>query len=142
MRIDIPEEKLLVFELTIPIAWGDMDVLGHVNNTVYFRYMETARVDWMRSVGAEPNVNGEGPVIVNTFCNFLQPLVYPGQVLARLYVGKPGRSSFDTYVTMARADAPDDICAAGGATVVWTNMPDQRSAALPQQLRLRLGFTP
>ena len=33
-------ERILVFELDIPIRWGDMDAMGHVNNTVYFRYLE------------------------------------------------------------------------------------------------------
>lgn len=141
MRLEIPEQKALVFELSIPIAWGDMDALGHVNNVMYFRYMESARVEWMRSINAQPNAEGEGPVIVNTFCNFYQAMVYPGQVSARLYVANPGRSSFDTFVTLSHSDAPEVICAAGGATVVWTDLPAQRAAALPQQLRLRLGFS-
>ena len=45
MKIEIPEIKKLVFEMLMPIRWGDMDAMGHVNNTVYFRYMETARVE-------------------------------------------------------------------------------------------------
>ncbi len=51
MRIDIPDQKKLVFEMTIPIRWGDMDAMGHINNAVYFRYMETARIDWFRGIG-------------------------------------------------------------------------------------------
>ncbi len=39
MRFEIPEAKKRIFEMTIPIRWGDMDAMGHVNNTVYFRYM-------------------------------------------------------------------------------------------------------
>lgn len=42
MRIDLPTDKRLVHTMTIPIRWGDMDAMGHVNNTVYFRYMESA----------------------------------------------------------------------------------------------------
>jgi hypothetical protein len=34
------EHKKLTLEMTIPIRWGDMDAMGHVNNTLYFRYME------------------------------------------------------------------------------------------------------
>lgn len=43
MKIEIPEVKKLVFETRFPVRWGDMDAMGHVNNTVYFRYLETAR---------------------------------------------------------------------------------------------------
>jgi acyl-CoA thioester hydrolase len=41
--------KKLVHVTHIPIRWGDMDAYGHVNNTVYFRYMEQARVEWLES---------------------------------------------------------------------------------------------
>lgn len=140
MRLDIPDEKILVHEMVLSIAWGDMDALGHVNNTVYFRYMESVRVAWMHAQGSGPGPD-QGPVIVNTFCNFYRPLVWPGEVRARLYVANPGRSSFETYVTLSRADDPEVLCAAGGATVVWVDRSDQRSTALPQALRLRLGFT-
>ena len=100
MRFDIPEQKKLVHEMPIPIRWGDMDAMGHVNNTLYFRYMEVIRIDWLHRVGGPPDMNGEGFVIVNAFCNFLRQLEYPGEVLARMYVANPGRSSFDTYATL------------------------------------------
>lgn len=135
MRFDIPENKTLAFELRQALEWGDMDAIGHINNTSYFRYMENARVRWMHSVGAEPHAAAEGPVIVNTFCNFLRPLVFPGEVLLKLYVANPGRSSFETFVTMERTDEPGVISAAGGATVVWFDTREQRSAPLPDFLR-------
>ena len=39
MKLEIPEHKKLVFEARIPIRWGDMDAMGHVNNASYFRYL-------------------------------------------------------------------------------------------------------
>ena len=65
MKIELPEHKQLVFEMTIPIRWGDMDAMGHINNAVYFRYMETARIDWLHGIGCQPDPGGEGEVIVN-----------------------------------------------------------------------------
>ena len=50
MRFDIPEQKKLVHQMRIPIRWGDMDAMGHVNNTTYFRYFEIARLDWIFEV--------------------------------------------------------------------------------------------
>jgi hypothetical protein len=81
MRFDLPEHKKLTLEMTIPIRWGDMDAMGHVNNTSYFRYLEIARIEWARSVGCEPDPKGEGIVIVNAFCNFYRQFEYPGDVL-------------------------------------------------------------
>ena len=60
MRIEIPEAKKPVYEMRFPVRWGDMDAMGHVNNTVYFRYLETARIEWMRSVGCNPAPDGQG----------------------------------------------------------------------------------
>ena len=135
MKIEIPEVKKLVFEMQIPIRWGDMDAMNHVNNTSYFRYLETCRIDWMRSIGCQPDPQGEGPVIVNAFCNFYRQLEYPGDVLIKMYASDPGRSTFETWATMARTDQPEIIYAAGGATSIWVNFPAQKAKTLPDWLR-------
>jgi len=138
MRFEIPADKKLVYEMSIPIRWGDMDAMGHVNNTSYFRYFETVRIEWMHSIGAAPNPNGEGPVIVNAFCNFIKQLEFPGTILARHYVANPGRSSFDTFMTLERSDQPGVVYANGGATTVWIDFKAQRSMPLPDWLREQL----
>jgi acyl-CoA thioester hydrolase len=132
MKIEIPEKKKLVFEMIIPIRWGDMDAMNHVNNTTYFRYLETIRIEWMRSIGCQPDPSGEGPVIVNAFCNFYKQLEYPGDVRMKMYVSDPGRSTFESWGTMERTDNPGVVYAAGGATTIWVNFPAQKSAPLPQ----------
>ncbi|MEW6704201.1 MAG: thioesterase family protein [Pseudomonadota bacterium] len=139
MRFELPQDKKLVHEMVIPIRWGDMDAMGHVNNAVYFRYFETIRIEWMHSIGATPNPQGEGPVIVNAFCNFIKQLEFPGDVLAKHYVANPGRSSFDTYITLERTDAPGVVYAEGGAKTVWVDFKAQKSVALPQWLRAVVG---
>ncbi|MCJ0763930.1 acyl-CoA thioesterase [Variovorax terrae] len=138
MKIELPEKKKLVHTMSIPIRWGDMDAMGHVNNTTYFRYLETIRIEWMRSIGCQPDPKGEGPVIVNAFCNFYKQLEYPGDVLMKMYVSDPARSTFESWGTMERADAPGVICAAGGATTIWVNFPAQKSAPLPDWVRAQL----
>ena len=135
MKIDIPEKKKLVYEMRIPIRWGDMDAMGHLNNGSYFRYLETMRIDWMYSIGCVPDPEAEGPVIVNAFCNFYQQLVYPGNVLMRMYTSDPGRTTFETWGTMERAEAPGVVCAAGGATTIWINFPEQKATELPKWMR-------
>ncbi|WAC70865.1 acyl-CoA thioesterase [Roseateles sp. SL47] len=138
MRFEIPQEKKLVHETRIQIRWGDMDAMGHVNNTVYFRYLEMARVEWLERLGGAPSPAGQGPVIVNAFCNFYRQVTYPGELIARHYVSSPGRSSFDTWITLERTDEPGVICAAGGATTVWQDAALQKSVELPTWLREQL----
>jgi len=135
MRFDLPEHKTLTHQTVIPIRWGDMDAMGHVNNTVYFRYMEIVRIEWLHSLGGAPDPKGTGPVIVNAFCNFHRQLEYPGDVLAKHYVANPGRSSFETYITLERTDDPGVICASGGAKTVWVDFPAGKSVPLPEWLR-------
>lgn len=135
MRFDIPEQKKLVFEMDLPIRWGDMDAMGHVNNTTYFRYLETCRIDWLRSIGCQPDQGGEGLVIVNAFCNFYKQLEYPGTLRLKMYVSDPGRTTFESWCTMERTDQPGVIDAAGGATMIWVDFPKQKAIQLPDWLR-------
>ncbi len=135
MRLTLPEQKKLTYEMVIPIRWGDMDLMGHVNNTLYFRYMEIIRLEWMGKIGAAANPNGDGPVIVNAFCNFIRQLEYPGDVLARHFVADPGRTSFETYITLERTDEPGVVYAEGGSKVVWVDFRAQKSKPLPDWLR-------
>ena len=135
MRFEIPEQKKLVFEMRIPIRWGDMDAMGHVNNTAYFRYLETCRIDWLQSVGCQPVQGGEGFVIVNAFCNFYKQIEYPGDLLLKMYVSDPGRTTFESWCTMERTDQAGVIDAAGGATMIWVDFPKQKATQLPDWLR-------
>ncbi len=135
MKIEIPEKEKLVFEKSMTIRWGDMDAMGHVNNASYFRYLETVRIDWMYSIGCIPDPKGEGPVIVNAFCNFYKQLEYPGDILVRMYASDPGRTTFETWGTMERVDQPGVIYAAGGATTIWVDFPSQKAATLPDWMR-------
>ena len=127
--------RILVYEMEIPIRWGDMDAMGHVNNTVYFRYMEQARISWFDEMRLRPDPAGDGPVIVNAACSFVRQLEYPGTVLARHYVGELGRSSIMTYVDMLRTDDPEQVYAHGSAKVVWVNFPRQKSVPMPDTIR-------
>ncbi len=138
MRIEIPGKKKLVHEARLPIRWGDMDAMGHVNNASYFRYLETVRIDWARAIGCQPDPQGQGIVIVNAFCTFYKQLEYPGEVLVKMYVSDVGRTSFESWATMERADDPGVVYAAGGATTVWVDFPAQQSMPLPDWFRAHL----
>ena len=119
----------------IALALADMDAMGHVNNTLYFRYMEIVRIEWLHALGGAPDPKGQGPVIVNAFCNFLKQLEYPGEILAKHYVANLGRTSFDTFITLERTDQPGVVYADGGSTTVWVDFPAGKSVPMPDWLR-------
>lgn len=120
--------------VNIPIRWGDMDALGHVNNTVYFRYMEQVRIEWMAAVGYELDLPDEGPVIANASCNFRKPLLYPGTVEVKMFLGQPGRSSLPTYYELRRL-GEETIYADGAAKLVWISTTTGKSMELPVAMR-------
>ncbi|MEZ5653871.1 MAG: thioesterase family protein [Burkholderiaceae bacterium] len=131
-------DRLPVFELDIPIRWGDMDAMGHVNNTEFFRYMEQARISWFDAMAVPAAGDDDGPVIINAFCSFLEELRYPGSVRVTLSIGEIGRSSLQTYCDICRTDSPGTIVASGGAKIVWINVPSRRSMPIPQEVRKRM----
>lgn len=131
-------DKKLVYTVTIPIRWGDMDAMGHVNNTIYFRYMEQARIEWLTMLGCLPDENGNGPVIVNAYCTFKKPLKYPGQVEVCTFIGAAGRSSIETIQEMRSVDDGYALYAEGGAKVVWVDALTQKSTSLPEPIRQKL----
>jgi acyl-CoA thioester hydrolase len=123
MKLEVPTRKSLLHTMTVPIRWGDMDCMGHVNNTVYFRYMETARIQMLEGAGFTTHPSGQGFVIANIFCNFIRQLEYPGEVLIK---------SYDEQT----------VYASGGETIVWLDFPKQKSLPMPDALRQWLSSTP
>jgi len=61
------------------VHWGDMDALGHVNNVVYFKYLENTRLTMMEALGIFPRLfeEGTGLVIADARCRYKAPVVYP-----------------------------------------------------------------
>lgn len=127
----------LVHTSLIPIRWGDMDAYGHVNNTIYFRYMEQCRVEYVELLGFKVMPAGSGPVIINASGTFLLPLGYPGIVEVRMFCGPPGRSSVPTYYEIRR-QGDDTLYASGAAKMVWMEVASGKSIAIPDALRAQL----
>jgi len=134
MRITIPAEKRVVHEMLMPIRWGDMDAYGHVNNTIYFRYMEQARVEWITSLGYSVAPGRESMLMINGFCNFYQQLSYPGELILKTSIGVIGRSSLDIYTEMYLTTAPEMLVAEGGATMVWVDLTTNQSTPWPEHI--------
>jgi acyl-CoA thioester hydrolase len=114
-----------------------MDAQGHVNNTVYFRYMEQARIEWLEGFGWLAGQRTHATVVVKAACTFLVPLTYPGTIETRLLAGPPGRSSVETWYEL-RVAGEDTLCAEGSAKLVWVDAVSGKSCPLPDELRAAL----
>lgn len=116
------------------VRWGDMDGLGHVNNTCYFRYMEQARIEWLHAVARQRGQPDQamGSVIVNASCTFLVPIVYPAEIDVHMYLAVPGRTS-----VMSSYDIRQEgrSMAEGSAKIVWMDTATGRPTPLPDVVR-------
>jgi acyl-CoA thioester hydrolase len=135
---DTKPVRKLVHTMRQAIRWGDMDVLGHVNNTIYFRYMETGRIAFLEEASGALGAQGQGPVIVTAYCSFIKQLKYPGEIEIRTYAGPPGRSSFEVTHEILMVDQDGEakvVHAEGGGKVVWIDFAAEKSVPVPEQVR-------
>ena len=115
-----------------------MDAYNHVNNTIYFRYMEQVRVEYLESLGYSIRPQGSAPVIINASCTFLIPLTYPGLVEVEMFLGAPGRSSIASSYEI-RLQGDPALYASGEAKIVWTDVASGKSVPIPDALREHLA---
>jgi acyl-CoA thioester hydrolase len=66
--------------IEIPVAWGDMDAAQHVNNTVYLRYGETSRIEFLRACEIDFDIKGSGVILGEINCKYKFPLTFPDKV--------------------------------------------------------------
>lgn len=119
-----------------PVAWADMDYFRHVNNTVFFRFFESARIAYLERIGFADEVvqNGVGPILHSTHCRFRRPVTYPDTVLtgARAHEVQRDRFEMEYRVVSSREGA---VAAEGGGIVVAFDYRSQRKAELPSEVR-------
>jgi acyl-CoA thioester hydrolase len=124
------------FQLDIDVIFRDIDAMGHVNNAVYFTFMETARTTFFinRLQLADPK---DLPVIVaEATCTYLAPLRLGESLRIQLGVSRIGNRSFDLSYRMT---AGDDNLVARAKTVMVTYDYEQRAAIpIPAQLKTLL----
>jgi acyl-CoA thioester hydrolase len=127
----VPEGAKLVHVEHMQMRWGDMDALGHMNNTVYFRFLEQARISWFDVIGADYRKSEEGPVLGSITCRFILPVVYPADLEVTLLAGAARRSAFPLYSEIRDAGPPGRVYARAEAVMVWIDLKDGKSRPLP-----------
>lgn len=126
--------------IEIPVAWGEMDAFGHVNNVAYFRYFESARIayfaaleymDLMRSTGI-------GPILAATDCRFRLPLEYPDRLTVGARVTEVQAEGFlMRYVVVSGRHG--QVAAEGSGRIVSFDYENKCKAPLQAELLDRLA---
>lgn len=119
-----------------PVQWGDQDALGHVNNTVYFRWCESARVAYLQRLGlAEWLAPTElGPILAQISCNYKRQLYFPDTVRIGSRVTRLGKTSL-TMDHRIVSLAQNAVVAESSSVLVVFNYLNQRPAAIPMDVR-------
>ena len=120
---------------SISTRWLDNDIYGHVNNTVYYSWFDTA-INGLLIESEALNIHGGAVIglVVETQCNYFAPLAFPGDVLAGIRVAHIGASSV-RYEIAIFPDDPAAPCAAIGYFVhVYVDRLERKPAALPSPL--------
>ena len=120
------ENKLWPVQTTIPIQWGEMDAFNHVNNVVYIRWCETARIELFRKIWGDRGINmkeilegnGVGPILANFNVNYKIPISYPDNVIIQTRVAKIGNTSFNVEHQVFTEKMGDSVAAEASSAVV------------------------
>lgn len=125
--------------IDIPVAWGEMDALRHVNNIVYFRYFESARIAYFDKLRLWEFMNqtGVGPILASIQCKFKIPLAYPDTVSVGTRIPSIEQ---DRFVMEYRAVSHKSqaIAAEGEGVVVSYNYRESKKTPLPEEMKQRI----
>lgn len=124
-----------LFELRMPLRWGDHDALNHVNNAAYLVYLQEARVQWLAEHVTDWAAHDSAPIMAAVHANYRRPITWPGEIVVQLFCERLGTSS----ITIAHriVDAKDEsvLYMDGNVVMVWINPATGKSVPLPEQVR-------
>ena len=121
----------------IPVAWGDMDAFGHVNNTVFFRYFETARIEFLYRVEFRGVDGRPGPILASTQCRFRRPLEFPDTILVGARVTELADDRF-THEYRIVSVTNNEVAAEGSGVVVAYDYAARTKTRIPDDVRARI----
>ena len=130
------EEFVRSFPVTIEIdvQWGEMDAFGHVNNVVYLRYFESARIAYMRRM-SQKGVFDTGqiiPVLAETACRYRRPVRYPDHLIVGCTITEVHEHGFSQEYEIY-SDELGEVAATGvGRIVLLDKRSQQKSLVAPE----------
>jgi len=124
----------------IPVAWGEMDAYGHVNNIGYFRYFETARMAYFEKLASPDFVNRNplGPILASTSCRFRAPLAFPDRISVGARVARVDEDRFVMFYAVY-SHRLQKLAAEGEGTIVCFDYRENRKAPLPAELKQKIS---
>ncbi len=121
--------------ISVPVAWGEQDAFGHLNNVVYFRYFENVRMHLLEAAGilrshADAAI---GVLLATTTCDFLRPVVWPDTLEVRTGCTHVGNTSFTLSYTIT--DDQQRVVATGTSVQVMFDYGKGHKVTIPPGIR-------
>jgi acyl-CoA thioester hydrolase len=122
--------------IEFPIAWGEMDAMSHVNNIVYFRFFESARIAYFEKMDLMGYMTktGIGPILATTSCKFRIPLSYPNKVLIGAKVVSIEEDRFVMHYLVV-STKHQKVAAEGDAVIVTFNYKEGKKVTVPEVVK-------
>ena len=126
--------------ISIPVQWGEMDAYGHVNNAVFFRYFESARMAYLDRCGFVESYTRDkvGAILHSTQCRYWRPVFHPDTVLigARTDEVLADRLRMSYRVV---STAQNEIAAEGSGLIVSFDYQAHKKTPLPESVRTAIA---
>jgi acyl-CoA thioester hydrolase len=134
---DLLKDYPVVIEF--PVAWGEMDAMNHVNNIVYFRYFESARIAYFEKMDMMGYMTqtGIGPILATTSCKFRIPLSYPDTVLIGAKVVSVEEDRFVMHYLVV-SQKHQKVAAEGDGVIVTFNYREGKKVTVPEVVRQKI----
>jgi len=125
--------------IEIPVAWGEMDAFQHVNNIVYLRYFESARIAYFERLGYIElrQTTGVGPILGSLQCRFKIPVTYPDQVFVGTWVSQIDADRFIIKFQIV-SQKHQKVAAEGEGVIVSYDYRENKKAPLPEEVKQRI----
>ena len=128
-------------EVTLDVAWGEMDALGHVNNVRYLAWAESARIRFFEQLGMTTRPEDPvGPILARMENDYLEPVEYPARVTVGIRTERVGNTSLTLEHAIWRTGEPARVVARGRAVVVLVNYATGVKVRVPDAVRTALGL--
>ena len=137
---DKKSEFLQDYPLTLKqgVLWGDMDAFQHVNNTVYFRFFEDARIAYFEKSGvmAHMDKTNIGPILAETQCQFRAPVAYPDNIIIGTRLKELPNKGDKRFIMeyAVFSEQHNTIAAKGTGSIVYYDYKNGKSCEVPENL--------
>lgn len=126
-------------KLTLRLDWSEMDLFGHINNVMFFKYIQASRVNYWEHVGFMSRyfVEKIGPILVSSGCQFNKPLFYPDTITVEVRIEFIKTTSIGLHHRIL--NGKNEICAEAHDVIVLFDFHKNLKVPIPEELKVAMG---